>query len=118
MELNIKKPVLGFLIFIAHLIIYIALYLKLFFGQIDILYYFLCLVWLFTIGSHLYFKECLITKTEKNLFESNDWDGLWNPIFWAVKKNNVEITQNLKDNTYICFGIVISVILIIRIVFN
>lgn len=116
--MNIKKPILGFLIFLVHLFFYVSMYFFLFFGEVNLFYYFLCFIWVLSICTHIYFKECLITKVEKNLWEAEKWDGLWTPIFSLLDKNNIEVRENLKNNIFICFAIFVFIFLIVRIVFN
>ena len=113
-----EDPIEGFVIFIIHILLAIFFYIYLLFGKINILYYLLVVVWLGIVSMHFYFKGCLLTKIERNSWKSTDWEGPWTLLFFLLKKNDVEVSSNFKANIYNCFGIIISIIIVTRIVFN
>ena len=113
-----EDPIEGFAIFIIHILLAVFFYLYLLFGKINIFYYLLVVVWVGVMSMHFYFKGCLLTKIERNSWKSTDWEGPWTLLFSLLKKNELDLSNNFKTNIYICFGIIISIIIVTRIVFN
>lgn len=112
------NPILGFSLIIFHwaLVGFILLYLAI--GNVNNLFYGCTLIWILIVVLHFYFKGCFLTKLERELLETKDWYGIWFIPFEILKKNNIELTPNLKNNIYNCFGLLVSTIIIVRITLN
>ena len=67
---------------------------------------------------HFYFNGCIFTRLERDLWNTKDWYGPWILPFNILQELNVPITPALANNIYICVGIAITILIIMRIIFN
>jgi hypothetical protein len=108
----------GFYVYLFHILLCTSTFLYLFLGNIDILFYFSLLVWLFIFGLHFYFNGCILTKIERHLWNTKTWYGPWTLIFKPYDSYAKEpLSENLKKNIFICWGIILGTLLLLKIVF-
>ena len=90
----------------------------LFIFKLDWTFYISTLIWILICILHFYFNGCIFTKLERELWETKEWYGPWFLPFNLLKKYNVDITSNLANNIFICWGILIICWIIMRIIFQ
>jgi len=113
---NNNNNLSAYLLFFFHLVICGIPLLYILFGSINKIFYFCLLIWLCIVILHFYFGGCIITKTERYLFNNNNnkWYGIWNILFIPLNKMGVEITKNMSSNIYICSGIILFLFIFLK----
>ena len=113
-----NNSVSGFYVYLSHIILCGATFLYLFLGNIDNLFYFSLSVWVSIFILHFYFKGCILTKIERHLWNTTTWYGPWTLIFKPYDEYAEEpLSDNLKKNIFICWGIILCTLLLLKIVF-
>lgn len=113
-----NNKVSGFLVYLFHVILCTTTFFYMFLGEINFFFYFSLFVWIITFCMHFYFKGCILTKIERHLWNTKTWYGPWTFLFNSVEYYfNDKLSINLKNNIFICWGIIISTLLLLKIVF-
>lgn len=113
-----NNNVSGFYVYLFHIILCGSTMLYLFLGNIDIYFYFSLAVWVATFILHFHFKGCILTKIERHLWNTNTWYGPWTLLFSPFEYYlKDKLSDNLKKNIFICWGIILSTLLLLKIVF-
>jgi hypothetical protein len=88
------------------------------FGDVNLFYYLSCLLWICICIIHFYFAGCICTRIERKLWNANDWWGPWIFYFTPLELIGIQITTNLANNIFICWGICLAVIALLKILYN
>ena len=108
----------GYIIFLIHNAFIFSLVCYLFIGKINYLYYIAVIVWIIIIGFQLYYKGCVLIKLEKKMFQSKEYNGIWEhiiPLF--TKKNDINYKQK-KHNIIRCIGLLFCFVIFLRLIFG
>ena len=117
-KLNQNNEINGIIVFILHCLIIGFFALNAIFGKVDHIYLFGILILLGVVFFHLLFRGCIFIKIERKLLDTKDWYGPWTFLFNSVEYYfNDKLSINLKNNIFICWGIIISTLLLLKIVF-
>ena len=103
----------GFIVFLFHLLFYIVTTYFLFFYPISPIFYFVIVIWGIILASNFYFRGCILTKLERQLWNTNTWYG---PYYMFCDFEN--LSDNKIINIYICQKILIISLLFVRILFR
>lgn len=103
----------GFIIFFIHLLILFFTFYFLFLHPLGIMFYIMVVVWITMSLSYFYFNGSILTKLERKLWNTNDWNG---PFFLYCDYFNY--STMFIDNLFICKTILISTIIFLRILFK
>ena len=108
----------GFLVYLLHVVVYIFTLVYLFTGKIDGLFYFCLVFWIAIFITHFCLGGCIFTKVERHLWDTKNWNGAWTFLFLPIENHLANsLSKNFKENIYICWGIIISALLLLKIVF-
>ena len=107
-KINPNHTINGFIIFLIHWITCAIPSLIILIGNINIYFYMSCFVWLLVFGGHFYFKGCILTRVERELWQDTSWVGPWVIPFTLLESFGVTITPNLAENIFICWGIILA----------
>jgi len=88
------------------------------FGNVDLFFYFSCLLWIFIFIVHFYFAGCICTRIERKLLNDKEWWGPWIFYFTPLELTGLKITTNLANNIFICWGICLFIIALLKILYN
>ena len=108
----------GFVIFLIHWIACAIPSLIILLGQINIYFYLSCGVWLIIFAAHFYFNGCIITRIERELWKDKNWYGPWVVPFKILESTGIEVTKNLAENIFICWGILIVMFVFLKILWK
>ena len=108
----------GFYLLLIHWITTLVSLVYIIIGDINIYFYISCLIWISVFINHFYFAGCICTIIECKLWNTKDWLGPWLFYFKPLELTGIEITTNLANNIFICFGICIASIGFLKILYN
>jgi hypothetical protein len=108
----------AYIIIFIHYLIVVPPMFYLIFGKVDKLFYVFILLWVIIFSLHFYFNGCIFIRIERELLKDKDWRGQWTPVFFVLKKFNIEPTTGLINNIFICWGILVSLLILLRLIFN
>lgn len=92
--------------------------LGLFIFQLNWKFYISAFIWFMICIFHLYFNGCILTKLERDLWDTKEWYGPWFVPFALLEHIGITVTYALAQNIFIIFGILVVIWIIIRIIFN
>ena len=75
-------------------------------------------IWFMICIFHLYFNGCILTKLERNLWNTKEWYGPWYVPFAMLENIGITVTYALAQNIFIIWGVVVLIWIFIRIIFN
>jgi len=101
-----------------HLIIVTLPVFVIIFKQVDIYFYISVILWLCIMSFHFYFKGCIFIRIERYLMKDKTWKGIWNFIFYIFEMLNIEITKNLENSIFICWGILFTLFIFLKLLFH
>lgn len=112
-----NNDVNGFIVLVTHWIVvgFTAVYLVT--QKVDVIFHICIIVWLIIFALHFYFHGCIFTKIEKHLWKAKNWTGPWLLPLKILEYYNVEITPMLMNNMFVCWGIMLSVFIILKIIY-
>jgi hypothetical protein len=87
-------------------------------GKINIYFYLSMAFWFIIMILHLYFHGCICIKIERNLWNKKDWKGPWGYLIKILEMMNVEITNKLLNNIFNCWGILFTMFILLKIIYN
>jgi len=87
-------------------------------GKINIYFYLSMAFWFIIMILHLYFHGCICIKIERNLWNEKDWKGPWGYLIKILEMMNVEITNKLLNNIFNCWGILFTMFILLKIIYN
>ena len=108
----------GFYVLLVHWIACAIPSFIIIFGSINIYFYLSCLCWLVIFGAHLYFKGCIFTRIERELWQDKKWYGPWVFPFKVLESSGIEVTPNLSNNIFICWGIILIIFVFLKILWK
>lgn len=117
-HINPNHRINGLIVLIIHWIAVGIPLLAIFIFKTGWKFYLSAVIWIIICILHLYFNGCICTKTERELWNTKDWYGPWIFPFTILEKIGIPITPRLSNNIFICWGILIIIWIIIRMLFN
>lgn len=88
------------------------------FGKINKIYYAFIVELLIIFLLHFYFNGCILIRIEREFFNDKDWFGQWTIPFLILKKMGMELTPRFINNLFICYAILLSLFVSLRLAFN
>jgi hypothetical protein len=67
---------------------------------------------------HFYFKGCILARIEKSLWKEPKWWGPWIFLFTPLEYTGLEMTTELANNIFICWGIIIILTVFLRLLYH
>ena len=105
----------GYILVIIHWIITgIPLYYLLFSEKNNKYYYISCLIWIIIFLLHFYFKGCILTRIERQLWQDKKWWGPWVFLFTPLEKIGIPLTDELANIIFMCWGVLILSTILFR----
>ena len=117
-KINPNHEINGMLVLILHWICVGGPFLGVFLFVLNWKFYLSSLVWIIICALHLFHNGCIFTRIERELWGCKDWYGPWILPFTILEKLGVEVTSGLANNTFICYGILLVIWIILRIIFS
>lgn len=117
-KINPNHEINGMLVLILHWICVGVPLLGVFLFELNWKFYLSSLVWIIICALHLFHNGCIFTRIERELWGCKDWYGPWILPFTILEKLGVEVTSGLANNTFICWGILLVIWIILRIIFS
>ena len=117
-KINPNHEINGMLVLILHWICVGVPLLGVFLFELNWKFYLSSLVWIIICFLHLFHNGCIFTRIERELWDCKDWYGPWILPFTILEKLGVEVTSGLANNTFICWGILLVIWIILRIIFS
>ena len=117
-KINPNHEINGMLVLILHWICVGVPLLGVFLFELNWKFYLSSLVWIIICALHLFHNGCIFTRIERELWDCKDWYGPWILPFTILEKLGVEVTSGLANNTFICYGILLVIWIILRIIFS
>jgi hypothetical protein len=116
--LNLSKNnrINGFILVLFHWILTGIPLFYIFFGEINKYYYFSCLIWIIIFIMHFYFKGCILTRVERNIWNEKKWWGPWIFLFTPIEQVGIKINDKLANRIFNLWGGLIVFIMIYRVV--
>ena len=109
----------GFLIFLIHWLLGLFCFVYILVGKLDLVFYISVVLWIGTLFMHFYFGGCICTRLERHLWKTNRWWGPWMMVFTPIKVfSGGEITGNLANNIFICWGALLTAFIFFKILLN
>ena len=117
-KINPNHEINGMLVLILHWICVGLPLLGVFLFELNWKFYLSSLVWIIICALHLFHNGCIFTRIERELWGCKDWYGPWILPFTILEKLGVEVTSGLANNAFICYGILLVIWIILRIIFS
>ena len=112
-RLNPNNTFNGFIVLFIHWTLVIFSLYIIFFGEIDYKFYISVLIWIIIFIFHFYFNGCIFTRLERCLWNTKNWSGPWSLLIILLKKfTKIKPTNSLMNNVYICWGILLTIFII------
>ena len=114
--LNISKNngINGFILVLLHWILTGIPLLYLFFGEINNYYYLSIIIWFIIILMHFYFKGCILTRAERNIWNEKKWWGPWVFVFTPIELLGIKITHKIANIIFNLWGMFIISTIVYR----
>ena len=113
-KINPNHIINGFIIFLIHWIACTIPCLIILIGNINIYFYISCMWWGLVVCAHFYFKGCILTRIERELWQDTTWVGPWVIPFTIIERFGINITPNLTENIFICWGIILTTFVFLK----
>lgn len=117
-KINPNHEINGMLVLILHWICVGVPLLGVFLFELNWKFYLSSLVWIIICALHLFHNGCIFTRIERELWGCKDWYGPWILPFTILEKLGVEVTSGLANNIFVCWGILLVIWIILRIIFS
>ena len=117
-KINPNHEINGMFLLILHWMCVGVPLLGVFLFELNWKFYLSSLVWIIICALHLFHNGCIFTRIERELWGCKDWYGPWILPFTILEKLGVEVTSGLANNTFICWGILLVIWIILRIIFS
>ena len=117
-KINPNHKVNGIFILILHWVCVGVPLLGIVLFELNWKFYLSSLIWIIICALHLFHNGCIFTRIERELWECKDWYGPWVLPFTILEKLDIEVTSGLANNTFICWGIILVIWIILRIIFS
>lgn len=117
-KINPNHEINGMFLLILHWMCVGVPLLGVFLFELNWKFYLSSLVWIIICALHLFHNGCIFTRIERELWGCKDWYGPWILPFTILEKLGVEVTSGLANNTFICYGILLVIWIILRIIFS
>lgn len=118
LNFNNNKALTAYYLIIFHWILTGIPLMYIVFGNVNLIYYLCCLLWIVIFILHFYFSGCICTRIERKLLNDKEWWGPWIFYFTSLEITGIKITSNLANNIFICWGICLSFIVLLKILYN
>tara|TARA_B100001093_G_C25995790_1_gene663437 strand:+ start:61 stop:522 length:462 start_codon:yes stop_codon:yes gene_type:complete len=89
-----KREYAGLFLVGFHYLIVMFPVAYIFFGTVDIYYYISGIIYLMIVILHYYFNGCILTRTERSLFNSKEWYGPPSFLLYGLD----DISKNRSNN--------------------
>jgi hypothetical protein len=117
-KLTKNNVISGYILVLLHWIILGIPLIYLIIGEINSIYYVCCLIWSIVIVLHFYFKGCILTRIERSLWQEKKWWGPWIFFFTPLEKIGIDMTNELANNIFICWGVIILLYTFLRLLYH
>lgn len=117
-KLTGNDAISGYIVFLFNRIVTDLPLIYILIGEINWLFYLFFVAWIAIFNLHLYFNGCILIRLERSLWNTRDWFGTLAWIFSPLVKTGVEMTPNLVNNIFICWGIVIFMVGFLRFLYS
>lgn len=108
----------GFIVYLLHVSIYGFAMFYIFLGKVNSIFYGCMALWAIAFALHFYFKGCILIKVERHLWSTKEWYGPWTLMFLPLQYFNIPITKSSSENIFICYGILIIITSICKLIFS
>jgi len=108
----------GFYVLLVHWILCAIPSFIIITGEMNIYFYLSSLCWLIIFAAHLYFKGCIFTRIERELWQDKTWHGPWVFPFKILETTSVNVTPNLSNNIFICWGIILTIFVFLKVLWK
>ena len=113
-----NKTISGYILVLIHWLVMLLVYLYIFLGKINTIFYLCCIFLLFTYILHLYFSGCILIRVERELLNTNKWWGIWTMLFIILQYMDITITKSLTSNVYLYWTIYVIIVITIRLIYK
>lgn len=117
-NINPNHQINGMVVLLLHWICVGVPLLGLFLFKLNWKFYLSTLVWIIICFMHLLHNGCIFTRIERELWDCDDWYGPWVLPFYLMSEMGVQITSGLANNIFVCWGIIVMIWIILRIIFS
>jgi hypothetical protein len=108
----------GYIVFILHNMLTLATVAYILVGDINWIFYVSYILVITMFLGHMYFAGCIITRIERTLWKSNEWNGPWITIFRPLEMVGIEMTRGLANSIFNCSAIILSMVWFLRLLYN
>jgi hypothetical protein len=105
----------GVIICVLHTVMGLPSLLYLIMGKVNLIYYLCFHIWATIFVLHFYFNGCIFTRAERYLWNDKEWWGPWMVLFYPLKKLNINITGNMANNIFLCWGFTLCTFVLLKI---
>jgi hypothetical protein len=113
-----NKTLKIYITYLIHILIVIFPLFIIVFKRIDLYFYISVILWILIMCFHFYFNGCIFIRIERELMEDKTWKGIWTPLFYILNIFNVETTSNLANSIFICWGILLTMFIFLKLLFQ
>lgn len=117
-KINPDHKVNGLIVLILHWVCVGVPLIGLILFKLDWRFYLSALTWVIICGLHVFHNGCIFTRIERELWQSKDWLGPWVLPFYCLERIGISVTAGLANNIFICWGILVIIWIILRIIFS
>ena len=108
----------GYILVLFHWLLTGIPLVYLFIGEINILFYISCFIWIIVFILHFYFHGCIFSRIERDLWQEKKWWGPWIFLFTPLENIGIDMTTALANNIFICWGSSIVLLVFLRLLFK
>ena len=117
-KINPNHEINGLLVLILHWVCVGVPGIGLLLFKLDWKFYLSAAVWIIICGLHVLHNVCIFTRIERELWQSDDWLGPWVLPFYCLERIGIQVTPGLANNIFVCWGILVVIWIILRIIFS
>ena len=104
----------GFLLFLIHWIIIGVPTMYILFGEVNVMFFVSCIIYVIVFLLHLYFGGCILTRIERKLWDTKTWYGPWTFLFLILESIGVEMSDKRMNYVYNINATMITLVALAR----
>ena len=106
----------AFLVLLIHYSIVVLSLCGLFACNYNWKFHICVVVWVCICILHIVFNGCILTRIERELWNTKDWKGPWSILFECLTNTGITVTKSLANDIYVSVALCITTFIVARVI--